>query len=338
MATAMINMFEEIVAQFAQLRATVVGDVMLDRYVVGRVRRISPEAPVPIVEVDRTFHRPGGAGNVAANLTRLGASTTLVATVGDDPDGAALREILESNDIAPDSLVVGGSRVTTVKTRVIAQGQQIVRVDQEMSRSSDQAVVNDILARVATADPADVVILSDYAKGVLSPWVCREVIRACLDRGVPVVVDPKGTDYRRYARATAITPNQSEAAKAIGVTDGEALPLDELREFLLETLDVAAGIITRGEHGVTVLQPDQPDENLPATALEVADVTGAGDTFVATLALGLGAKSKVLEAAMIANVAAGVVVGRLGAATITSGELLDALRTQQTKKLRRAQR
>jgi D-beta-D-heptose 7-phosphate kinase/D-beta-D-heptose 1-phosphate adenosyltransferase len=334
----MVKNIEDIIVDFGRLRATVVGDVMLDRYVIGRVRRISPEAPVPIVEVERTFHRPGGAGNVAANLTRLGASTTLVGIVGDDHEGEELRKGLESNGIAPGSLIVADSHATTVKTRIVAHGQQVVRVDRETPLWSDRDVESEVLARVAMAGPMDVVILSDYAKGVLSSRVCREVIGSCIEQGVPVVVDPKGRDFRRYARATAITPNQGEAAQAIGESDSNSLPLDEISEFLLGTLHVDVGIITRGDQGVTVLQPDQPITNLAATALEVADVTGAGDTFVATFSLGLGAKAQVLESAMIANVAAGVVVGRIGAATITRAELLDALRTQLSKKLPRAQR
>jgi D-beta-D-heptose 7-phosphate kinase/D-beta-D-heptose 1-phosphate adenosyltransferase len=264
--------------------------------------------------------------------------TTLVGIVGDDHEGAELSDVLDSNGITPDSLIVAEAAATTVKTRIVAQGQQVVRVDRESPRWGDRNVESDILTRVAAAGSTDVVILSDYAKGVLSVRVCREVIGSCLERGVPVVVDPKGRDYRRYARATAITPNQNEAAQAIGSGDGDSLPLDELSEFFLGTLNVAAGIITRGDRGVTVLQPNQPIANLPATALEVADVTGAGDTFVATFALGLGAKAQVLDSAMIANVAAGVVVGRIGAAALTHADLLDALRTQASKKLRKNQR
>ncbi len=331
----MFNRFESLVSRFAGLRATVIGDVMLDRYVVGRVRRISPEAPVPVVEVEKSFERPGGAGNVAANLTRLGCSTSIIATVGSDADGDELRKNLESANILVDALVVGLAHQTTVKTRIVAQNQQVVRVDREALARPDSSLEQLILNRFADNGTVDVVLLSDYAKGVLTPTICREIIRACRDRGIPVIVDPKGQDYSRYSGASAITPNQAEAALAIGSRDDDPPPFTDLARFLLDDLGIDAAIVTRGEHGVTVLLPERSPTHLPATAVEVADVTGAGDTFVATYALALAAGATVLESAYVANVAAGVVVGRVGAVTITPDELLGALQARSAQKPRR---
>jgi D-beta-D-heptose 7-phosphate kinase / D-beta-D-heptose 1-phosphate adenosyltransferase len=331
-------MANDYINQFSTLRAIVIGDVMLDRYVVGRVRRISPEAPVPIVEVDRTFHRPGGAGNVATNLRHLGATVTLIGCIGDDGDGGILRDVLAANDLSTDSSIVTGLDATTVKTRIVAHGQQIVRVDREMPISNEHSLVSQLLERFAAAGPADVVVMSDYAKGVLSPVVCRAIINDGRERGRPVVVDPKGRDYRRYARATAITPNQAEAALAVGESDGETPTVDRFSKLILETLGIGAGIVTRGEEGVSILLPGRPVATLPATTLEVADVTGAGDTFVAAFSLALGAGAGILDSANLANVAAGVAVGKVGAAAITLDELRDALHAQSTKRARRSAR
>ncbi len=321
----MASAFTELARRFAGRRIVVVGDLMRDRYISGRVRRVSPEAPVPVVEVDRTYERPGGAANVAANARSLGARTTLLGMIGHDQDGLRLREVLAEAGLASDTLVVAEDYPTTVKTRVVAHGQQIVRIDRESCEISPDRVADLLVDQFSHVDSADVVVLSDYAKGVLSPSVCGTIIARCRERGIPVVVDPKGRDYQKYAGATAITPNQLEASQAIGVDVPGELCWDRLRSYFLGDLSLDAALVTRGEHGMTLLVPGQPSIDFPATARDVADVTGAGDTAVSVFALGVAGGGSFEDAAHVANVAAGVVVGKAGAAAITEEELLDVL-------------
>jgi len=315
----------ELIRRFAGLRVVVVGDLMLDRYVTGRVRRISPEAPVPIVEVERTFERPGGAANVAANLRGLGAQTSVVGLIGSDPDGERLRDVLSDAGLSAGSTVSTRRHPTTVKTRVVAHGQQIVRVDRESSDYVDDETARNLIESCGQIDSADVVVLSDYAKGVLSPRVCCEVIRRSREHGVPVIVDPKGSDYRRYTGATAVTPNQSEAAQALGVKHPGDLSYDRARQFLLGELAMDAALITQGELGMTLLLPTRAPVCFSATARAVADVTGAGDTAASIFALGIAAGASFEDAAFLANAGAGIVVGKAGAAAISADELIDLL-------------
>lgn len=325
--------YEELVSRFAGLRVTVVGDLMLDRYLAGRVRRISPEAPVPVVEVERVFERPGGAGNVATNTQRLGAPTKIIGVIGTDSDGQRLKEVLASGELSVDSLVEADDHPTTVKTRVVAHGQQIVRVDREATKVIEDQLAGRLLSVLDVAS-SDVVILSDYAKGVLTPNICAEIIQRARARGIPVVVDPKGRDYRRYQGATAVTPNQAEAALAVG-SDGD-LNLMRLREFFLGDLRLDAALITQSERGMTLLLPAVAPMSFPATAHEVADVTGAGDTAVSVFALCLASGADFRDATFVANVAAGLAVGRAGAVAISPDELLDALQPRPAARLRRA--
>lgn len=328
--------YEELVRSFAGLRVTVVGDLMLDRYLAGRVQRISPEAPVPVVEVDRIVERPGGAGNVATNTQRLGASTTIIGTIGADADGQRLREILAASELSVGSLVETATQPTTVKTRIVAHGQQIVRVDREAARAVEGDLADQLLAAFDSV-PTDVVILSDYAKGVLSSTVCTQVIERARARGLPVVVDPKGRDYRRYRSATAVTPNQAEAALALGTDGSSELNLSQLREFFLGDLQLDAALITQSERGMTLLLPESAPISFPATAHEVADVTGAGDTAVSVFALCVATGADFSKATFVANAAAGLAVGKAGAVAISPDELLDVLQPRAAApRLRRA--
>jgi D-beta-D-heptose 7-phosphate kinase/D-beta-D-heptose 1-phosphate adenosyltransferase len=331
--------FDTLIQRFPSVRVVVVGDLMLDRYVTGRVRRISPEAPVPVVEVERTFDRPGGAGNVAANAQALGARTTVVGVVGADPEGDCLRQVFAAADLTVGAVVVAEDRPTITKTRVVAHGQQIVRVDREQSQPVDDDLAGALRAAYERAGPADVVILSDYAKGVLTNPVCAYVIEHARARGVPVVVDPKGRDYRRYAGATAITPNQHEAAQALGgdgLDGADHLDFGALERFFLRELALDAALITQSERGMTLLARETPPLWLPATARDVADVTGAGDTAVTVFALCLAAGTGFRDAAYLANCAAGLAVGKAGAATVGPDELLGALTPRPALRSRRA--
>lgn len=326
----MASVLPDLARRFDGRRIVVVGDLMLDRYITGRVRRISPEAPVPVVEVDRTYERPGGAANVAANARRLGAHTTLVGLIGEDSDGQRLCDVLSEAGLSTELLIATEDQPTTVKTRVVAHGQQIVRVDRESFHLPSVDTAASLVDRFSRLDGADVVVLSDYAKGVLSPTVCGEIVTRCRQRGIPVVVDPKGRDYRKYARATAITPNQLEAAQALGVEDSGELRVDHLRRFFLNDLSLDAALITRGDQGMTLIVPGHAPFDFSATARDVADVTGAGDTVASVFALGIATGASFEEAAYVANAAAGVVVGKAGAAAITVEEILDALHPPAT--------
>lgn len=321
----MVWALPELVRRFSGVRVAVLGDLMLDRYITGRVRRISPEAPVPVVEVERTFERPGGAANVAANVRALGAVTTIIGLIGTDPDGDRLRAVLAEAGLSADWIIAPVDRSTTVKTRIVAHGQQIVRVDRESTRVLDDETAGALVEAFLHVDGPDVVILSDYGKGVLSAPVCSEIISHCHKRGVPVIVDPKGNDYRRYMHATAVTPNQHEAAQALGVQNVADLSFQRAREYFLDELEMEAALITQGELGMTLLIPRHSPIQFPATARDVADVTGAGDTAASVFAMTVAIGGSFQDAALLANAAAGIVVGKAGTALVSPDELIEAV-------------
>jgi len=315
----------EIVAGFAGKRVLVVGDVMLDEYVWGRVNRISPEAPVPVVEVERLTHLAGGAANVARNLSSLGGKVCLVGLVGDDPQGQQLGRLFAESGVDASDLVVDPERPTTVKTRIMAQSQQVVRIDRERRGPVSADVARRALTLALDRLPdVDAVVLSDYAKGLVDATICAEIVRRARQRGTPVVVDPKGRDYSKYVGATAITPNKAEAALATNRDVSEDGALIEVGRELLRSLRCQAVLVTRGEEGLSLFQADGDVCHLPTFGRKVYDVTGAGDTVVGTFVLGLAAGASMVEAAYLANHAAGIVVGRIGAATVTSAELVAA--------------
>ncbi len=301
-----------------QRRVLVVGDAMLDRYWFGAVDRISPEAPVPVVRVNREEERLGGAANVAMNVTRLGAQCTLLTVVGDDPAGQRLRELLAEQGVAT---VVGTDAQlrTVVKLRVIGRSQQLLRVDFE--NQPDHEVLQQMLADYRRLlGQHDVVLLSDYGKGGLTH--VGEMIELARAAGKPVLVDPKGSDFSRYAGATAITPNRAELAAVVGAWHGEA-DLASRSTALRASLGLAALLVTRSEEGISLFD-DAGHLHLPTTAREVFDVTGAGDTVIASLAALLACGMPLREAAAQANRAAGIVVSRFGTAAVTLAELAAA--------------
>jgi rfaE bifunctional protein kinase chain/domain len=311
------------------IRVMVAGDCMLDAYVAGNAMRISPEAPVPVVEVgDRRFV-VGGAANVAANVRGMGAAVTLAGVTGADAAGARLRSELEQLEIAIEALVEDETRVTTVKTRVTAGGQQIVRFDEESRLPLSARMAAQLLRNCERVlDEADAVVISDYAKGVAAEAFCRWVIDRAEKRGVPVVVDPKSADLSKYRGARIVTPNVKEAAAAAGETIHSAADLARVAELLLRKIAPSALLITRGAEGMSLFEPGRKELHLPVTVNEVADVTGAGDTVVATLAVALGAGFELREAAAMANLAAGVAVGHHGTWAVRRDELIAADRPQ----------
>ncbi|MDD2774649.1 MAG: D-glycero-beta-D-manno-heptose-7-phosphate kinase [Gallionella sp.] len=302
---------------FENARVLVVGDVMLDRYWFGEVHRISPEAPVPVLKVDRVDERPGGAANVARNIVALGAQATLLSVVGNDEAGACLDKLLRQHSNLTALLHRDDSISTIVKLRAIARHQQLLRIDFETSPSHEvlNAALEDYRAQLPLAD---VVILSDYGKGGLAH--IAEMIRLARAAGKPVLVDPKGDDYQRYQGATLLTPNRSEFRQVAGGWQDEAELRTKAEKLRLE-LQLEALLVTRSEDGMTLFRGDEVLHE-PTHTREVFDVSGAGDTVIATLAVMLASGAPLPNAMRIANRAAGIVVGKLGTAVVSREEIL----------------
>ncbi|MBR0651427.1 D-glycero-beta-D-manno-heptose-7-phosphate kinase [Roseomonas terrae] len=303
----------------------VVGDAMLDRYVYGAVNRISPEAPVPVLAVEREVAMPGGAGNVVRNLTALGAAVAFVSVVGDDQAGSDLTGLIGGQPGVEPWLLVQGGRHTTTKTRFIANGQHMLRADQEVIQAIHPRLADRMIKIAGDAVAATtVLVLSDYGKGVLGGDTARQLIDAAQAAGRPVVVDPKGRDYARYAGADVITPNRAELSVATGMpVDSEERILDAMRA-LQSAHGFKAVLVTRSEDGMTLLEGEQV-HHFPAEAAEVHDVSGAGDTVVATLSASMAAGLSLPVAARLANIAAGIVVGKIGTAVVREEEVIEAL-------------
>ena len=307
------------IPDFSRLRALVAGDAMLDEYWFGDTARISPEAPVPVVKTRSAEQRPGGAGNVALNLAALGVRTSLAAVVGADERGALLARLLEQRGVRCE-LVRSPTLPTIHKLRVLARSQQLIRVDAEQSLEPAAAELGRGFAKLVKN--ADVVVLSDYAKGTLNR--CADLVATCRAAGVPVFIDPKGTDFARYRGASALTPNRGEFDAVAGVSRDEAEFLHK-GEALRADLELEALLVTRGEHGMTLFRRGAAPATFAAQAREVFDVTGAGDTVIALLAAGVAAGLDAGEAAALANLGAGIVVGKIGVATVSRSELKRAL-------------
>jgi D-beta-D-heptose 7-phosphate kinase / D-beta-D-heptose 1-phosphate adenosyltransferase len=306
----------------------VVGDVMLDRYVYGDVERVSPEAPVPILTIERELAMPGGAGNVLRNLTALGAAVAFISVVGDDQAGSDLTGLIGGQPNVEPWLLVQGGRTTTLKTRFLSVGQHLLRADREETlpihpRLAERLVRIARDAMVATS----VTVLSDYRKGLLSGEVPSQLIAAAREAGRTVIVDPKGPDYSRYAGADIIMPNRTDLAEATGMrVDGEAA-IVAAATALRQRHGFAAVVVTRGNDGMTLLY-DSGALHFPAEAAEVYDIAGAGDTAAAVLAAGVAARLELPVAVRLANIAAGVVVGKVGTAVAREADLLAALSPQ----------
>jgi D-beta-D-heptose 7-phosphate kinase / D-beta-D-heptose 1-phosphate adenosyltransferase len=308
----------------ASVRALVIGDLMLDEYLWGRTERISPEAPVQVVEVVREDLRLGGAGNVVHNLAALGASVSICSVIGADENGSLLRRAFQAKGVELAGLFEDSERRTSKKTRVIAANQQIVRIDRETRSPISPSCQDAILGFLeANCGNFDVIVVSDYLKGVLTPEVLSTVCQAGRRLSIPVVVDPKGSDYRKYRGATLLTPNRKEAEIASGVDIVDLGSLEHAADGLLSGLELDALLITRSEAGMSLFQKLGTPVHIPTVAREVFDVTGAGDTVIAVLSLGLACGLALPEAAWVANVAAGIAVGKLGTSTVSPQEIVD---------------
>ena len=314
----------DILDRIRDCRVVVLGDVMLDEFVWGDVTRISPEAPVPVVDVRRESIHLGGAANVLANLISLGARSTIVGVIGDDAGGERLRENLNSLGAGLDSLIVDKSRPSTLKTRIIAHNQLVVRTDRERRTPVNAEIEDKIIAEVKDAlTSASAFVVSDYDKGAITPRILAEVLPFAYER-LPVLVDPKLRNFNFYQPATLITPNHHEALRMANAEDDSNDGLYEAAKSIQQRLACDAVLITCGDRGMMLLKKDEQPAYVKTAAREVYDVTGAGDTVIATLAAGLAAGASMIEAATLANQAAGLVVGKVGTATADADELRSA--------------
>ncbi len=315
-----------LVRRFPDARVLVLGDVMLDRYVSGSASRLSPEAPIPVLRPSSSWATLGGAANVALNVATLGGRVALVGVIGDDAAGAEVVRLAASSPGMVPHLVVAAGRPTTAKTRFLVGVHQLLRLDEEITAAIDQTTSATLLARFAEAlQTADVVVLSDYAKGVLTDDVLHAVIERCGVTGRKVIADPKRIDFAAYRGATVLTPNEHEVREATRIDAADDLEADRAGRQALDATGGEAVLVTRSERGLTLVRRDQPPLHLQTRAREVADVSGAGDTLVAALAVALGAGASMPEAAMLANITAGISVGKQGTATVSRDELLGVL-------------
>lgn len=303
--------------KFGHARTLILGDIMLDEYLIGSVDRISPEAPVPVVEISSSKMLLGGAANVAANSRSLGDNPILVGTVGEDEAAVKLTQLLKEKGISDEYLVHDVNRQTTFKTRVIAHSQQIVRTDREDRRPLDAEIEHQVLNRfMSIVDDIQAVIISDYGKGVITPAILKKVIKVCSERGIFVAVDPKETNFHNYMRVSVITPNHHEAGFAYGRRIVTEADLVEVGNGLLRKLEAKSILITRGAAGMSLFRYGSDPTHIPTFARRVFDVTGAGDTVIATFVAAVCAGADLVEAAIVANAGAGITVREVGTATV----------------------
>lgn len=316
---------EALMEKFKKVRILVIGDLIMDHFIWGKVRRISPEAPVPVVEVTSESIVLGGSANVVNNIRSLGGGAFVTGVIGNDNDGRRLVEMLKDKGIPTEGIIKDSRRPTTIKTRIIAHSQQMVRFDREKKDRIEPETSAKVLSYIKKAvKGADLVVISDYAKGLITQQLVEETNNLCLSLGRPVAVDPKVEHFDFYKKVTIVTPNNLEASQASGVeiTDNETL--HRAGEVLFNRLGCQALLITRGENGMSLFEGES-ETHIPTVAKEVFDVSGAGDTVISTLSLAIASGASFREAAVLANFAAGVVVGKVGTATVSPEELHEAV-------------
>jgi len=314
------------IKRFNSLKILVIGDLILDEFIWGNVRRISPEAPVPVVEVERESLRLGGSANVVNNLNALGCKVALCGVVGNDLNGSRLTGLLKEMDVDCSGIVEKKNRPTAIKTRVIARHQQVVRFDKEKAFPASRQTRERIIAYIkAVAGSLDAVIISDYGKGVISKELLEDLIPMITAQKIPIAVDPKLLNFPFYKGVTVITPNHHEAAEASGFDTEDGENILKAGKALLKKQDSDSILITRGENGMSLFEKSGDITHIPTVARDVYDVTGAGDTVIATVALALASGASMKEAAFMSNYAAGIVVGKLGTATTSVDALITAI-------------
>ena len=317
---------EKILKGFSKRKILVVGDIMLDRFIWGRVSRISPEAPVPVVVVEKETFLLGGAANVVNNIYTLGGEGLLCGVVGDDEMGQKIIKEMDSLGMETHGIFIEPERQTTVKTRVVAHQQQLVRIDRETTQHPRGSVLRTLIEFInRKIEDFHGIILSDYGKGLLTKTLIRTAVQEGRNKKKFVLVDPKLKNFFFYKGVTAITPNAAEASSASRVAIHDHASLEKAGRMLLKQLKCHALVITRGEEGMAIFEPHHPPFFVPTVAKEVYDVTGAGDTVIGTMALALGAGAKMVDAAKLANYAAGIVVGKVGTATVSRDELIGVI-------------
>ncbi|MDT4899039.1 MAG: D-glycero-beta-D-manno-heptose-7-phosphate kinase [Acidobacteriota bacterium] len=320
---------DEVLRRASERSIIVYGDVMLDEFVWGDVTRISPEAPVPVVDIRRESVHLGGAANVLANLVALGVRASVFGVVGNDSAGERLRAELKEVGASVDTLIVDESRPTTLKTRIIAHSQLVVRADRERRTPVDAGTEERIIEALQGAIPeADAFVVSDYDKGAVTPRVLATILPLAYERGIPVLVDPKIRNFDAYRPATLVTPNHHEALRLTNLEDHEDEGLKRAAHLIRGRLDCESVLITRGERGMMLLESYHEPVYVETVAREVYDVTGAGDTVIATLAAALAGGASMLEAAILANHAAGIVVAKIGTATSSAEELINSIQRE----------
>jgi len=322
---------QQYIQRFPQARVLVLGDLILDHYVWGKVSRISPEAPVPVVHVQSETRQLGGAANVYNNILALGGKADLCGVVGADEEGRRLLKAVTARRAARGNAGTGGivvdpDRPTTCKTRVVAHHQQVVRFDVERTREINTPIQRRLIRHVeARLRDIACLVVSDYAKGVVTAPLMAELTRLAALRRIPIIVDPKVEHFSYYKGVTVITPNHLEAGQAAGVQAEDDRAVTEAGEIIRQRLGCHSVLITRGEKGMSLFEPDGAAWHIPTMARQVFDVTGAGDTVIGTLALALASGAPLRDGAMLANQAAGIVVGMVGTATVTAAQLTEAL-------------
>ena len=317
----------ELVREIATRNIVVLGDVMLDEFIWGDVTRVSPEAPVPVVNIRRESTHLGGAANVLANILALGAKASVIGVVGDDSAGERIRSsVRDKNVVQKDGVIIlDKSRPTTIKTRIIAQNQMVVRADREHRTPVNSETEDRIISAVKSAlEAADALVISDYDKGVVTPRILAEVLPAAYGC-MPVLIDPKARNFNAYRPATLVTPNHHEALRIAGLEEDSEDNLRKAARMIRACLSCDGVLITLGNRGMMLIEGDGDPVNVETAAREVFDVTGAGDTVIAALGAALAGGASMSEAAVLANHAAGIVVGKLGTATATAREVLDSI-------------
>ena len=321
---------ESLFSHIAKIHCLVIGDLMLDEYLWGKAVRISPEAPVQVVDVIREELRLGGAGNVVNNLAELGAQVSVCSVVGEDDNGLALLNAFSNKGMSIDAIFLDPARRTSRKTRVVAANQQIVRIDRESRDALSDEIEQQVCSWIrANATRFSIILLSDYLKGVLTRKVIETVLESARPSGIPVLVDPKGVDFARYRGATIMTPNRKEAEAASGVSIIDTESLVRAAVTIMETTGLEYLLITRSEEGMSLFSQTAEPVHIPTVAREVFDVSGAGDTVLASLAVGMAAGLGLPEAARLANISAGIAVAKLGTSTVTPLEIINAVALSQ---------
>ncbi len=323
---------DRLLGRFKEISALVAGDIILDEYVWGEVDRISPEAPVPIVTVKKETQLLGGAANVVSNIRSLGGQVFLSGLVGGDERGRKILNLLEERGVPTGGVFIDPRRITTVKTRIVAHSQQVVRFDRENQTSLSQGYADSLISYVRDTIPhADTVVIADYGKGVVTEELVQTVTQIAKQEKKPVLLDPKIGRFHLYRDVTVVAPNSQEASLAAGIEIVDESSLKEVGEKLLDRFNCEVVLITRGENGMALFERGKGPIYVPTTAREVFDVTGAGDTVIGVMALVLGAGASYGEAAEIANYAAGIVVGKVGTETVSPEELKEAINWNRSR-------